>query len=46
MSKPEVKIPLPRRILEYNITMELDEVGLGTWTRLIWFRIGAGGGLL
>jgi hypothetical protein len=26
--------------------MDLQEVGWGTWTGLIWLRIGTGGGLL
>ena len=26
--------------------MDLQEVGRGTWTTLIWFRIGTGGGAL
>ena len=29
-----------------NIKMDLQEVGWGTWTGLIWLRIGTGGGLL
>jgi hypothetical protein len=29
-----------------NIKMDLQEVGLGAWTGLIWLRIGTGGGLL
>jgi hypothetical protein len=26
--------------------MDLEEVGWGTWTGLIWLRIGTGGGIL
>jgi hypothetical protein len=26
--------------------MDLQEVGWGAWTELIWLRIGTGGGLL
>jgi hypothetical protein len=36
----------PRRRWEDNIKMDLHEVGWGAWTRLIWLRIGTGGGLL
>ena len=45
MGKPEGKRPLdrPRRKFEDNIKMDLQEVGSGTWTGLIWFRIGTGG---
>jgi hypothetical protein len=31
---------------EDNIKMDLQEVGWGAWTALIWLRIGTGGGLL
>jgi hypothetical protein len=31
---------------EDNIKMDLQEVGWGAWTGLIWLRIGTGGGLL
>jgi hypothetical protein len=31
---------------ENNIMMELQEVGWGTWTGLIWLRIGASAGHL
>jgi hypothetical protein len=46
---PEGRRPLgrPRCRWEHNIKMDLQEVGLGgTWTGLIWLRIGTGGGLL
>jgi hypothetical protein len=33
----------PRRRCEDNIKMDLQEVGWGTWTGLIWLRIGTGG---
>jgi hypothetical protein len=36
----------PRRRWENNIKMDLQEVGWGAWTGLIWLRIGTGGGLL
>jgi hypothetical protein len=38
----------PRRRWEDNVKMDLQEVGWGggTWTGLIWLRIGTGGGLL
>jgi hypothetical protein len=29
-----------------NIKMDLQEVGCGSWTGLIWLRIGTGGGIL
>jgi hypothetical protein len=46
--KPEGRRPLgrPRRRWEYNIKMDLREVGLGAQTGSIWLRIGTGGGLL
>jgi hypothetical protein len=31
---------------EDNIKMDLQEVGWGAWTGLIWLRIGTGGGVL
>jgi hypothetical protein len=45
VGKTERKIPLGRtkRGWEDNIKMDLQEVGLGTWTGLIWLRIGTGG---
>jgi hypothetical protein len=36
----------PRRRWEDNIKVDLQEVGWGAWTGLIWLRIGTGGGLL
>jgi hypothetical protein len=36
----------PRCRWEDNIKIDLYEVGCGTWTGLIWLRIGTGGGLL
>jgi hypothetical protein len=36
----------PRRRWEDNIKIDLQEVGWGAWTGLIWLRIGTGGGLL
>jgi len=36
----------PRRRLEANVKVDLQEVGWGTWTGLIWLRIGTNGGLL
>jgi hypothetical protein len=48
VGRPEGRRPLgrPRRRREDNIKMDLQEVGLGAWTGLIWLRIGTGGGLL
>jgi hypothetical protein len=46
VGKPEGKRPLgrPRRVWEDNIKMDLQEVGRGTWTGLMWLRIGTCGG--
>jgi hypothetical protein len=48
VGRPEVRRPLerPRRRWEDSIKMDLQEVGWGAWTGLIWLRIGTGGGLL
>jgi len=49
MRKPKGKGPLgkPRHRWEDNIKMHLQEVGWeGTWTGLIWLRIGISGKLL
>jgi hypothetical protein len=48
VGKPERKGPLvrPRNRWEDNIKMDLQEVGFGTRTGIIWLRIGTGGGLL
>jgi hypothetical protein len=48
VGKPEGKRPLgsPRRRWEYNIKMDLQEVGCGVWTGLSWLRIETGGGHL
>ena len=45
VGKPEGKRPLgrPRRSWDDNIKMEW---GLESWTGLIWFKIGTGGGHL
>jgi hypothetical protein len=45
VGKPEGKRPLGRGV-DNNIKMDLQEVGCGAWTGLIWLRIGTGGGLL
>ena len=29
-----------------NSKMDLQEIGWGTWTGLMWLRVGTGGGLL
>jgi hypothetical protein len=46
MGKPEGKRPVgrPRHRWDCNIKMDLQEVGLGAWTGLIWLRIRTGGG--
>jgi hypothetical protein len=48
VGSPERRLPLgrPRRRWEDNIKMDLQEVGWGAWTGLIWLRIRTGGGLL
>jgi hypothetical protein len=48
VGRPEGRRPLgrPRRRWENNIKIDLQEVGWGAWTGLIWLRIGTGGGLL
>ena len=48
VEKREGKRPLgrPRRRWEDNIKMDLQEVGWGIWTELIWLRVGTGGGQL
>jgi hypothetical protein len=48
VGRPEGKRPLGRhaRRCEYNIKMDLQEVGWRAWTGLFWLRIGTGGGLL
>jgi hypothetical protein len=48
VGRPEGRRPLgrPRCRWEDNIKMDLQEVGWGAWTGLIWLRIGTGGGLL
>jgi hypothetical protein len=48
VGKPEGRRPLrgPRHRWEYNIKIDLREVGWGAWTGSIWLRIGTGGGLL
>jgi hypothetical protein len=48
VGRPEEMRPLgrPRCRWEDNIKMNLQKVGWGTWTGLIWLWIGTGGGLL
>jgi hypothetical protein len=48
VGKPEGQKPLvrPRSRWEDNIQMDLQEVGWGAWTGLIWLRTQTGGGLL
>jgi hypothetical protein len=45
MGKLEGKRPLgrPRRRWEYNVKMDLKDVGCGVWIRSIWLKIGRGG---
>ena len=48
VGKPEGKRPLGRPRLRWNgnIKMNLQEVGWGAWTGLIWLTMGTGGGHL
>jgi hypothetical protein len=48
VGKPVGKRPLgiPRHRWEINIKMDLQEVGWGAWTGLIWLRIDTSDGLL
>jgi len=48
VGKPEGKRPLgrPRHRWEYNIKMDLQEVGLGVRIGSSWLRIGTGDGQL
>jgi hypothetical protein len=48
VGRPEGRRPLrrPRRRWDDNIKMDLQEMGWGAWTGLIWLRIGTGGRLL
>jgi hypothetical protein len=48
VGKPKGERPLgrPRHGWEDNIKMDLQEVGWGTWTGLIWLRLGTGDGLV
>jgi hypothetical protein len=47
VGKTEGRRPLgrPRRRWEDNIKVDLQEVGWGAWTSLIWLRIRTDGGL-
>ena len=47
VEKPEGKKSLGRHrcTWEYNNKMDLQEMGLGAWTGLIWLKTEAGGGL-
>jgi hypothetical protein len=38
-----VKLGRPTRRWEDNIKTDLQEVGWGVWTGLIWLRVGTGG---
>jgi hypothetical protein len=48
MGKPEEKRPLgrPRSNWKDNIQTDVQEIGSGAWTGLIWLRKGTSGGLL
>ena len=47
VENPKGRGPLgrPGRGWEGNIKIDVREVGLGAWTRSIWFRTGTGGKL-
>jgi hypothetical protein len=47
VGRPERRRPLgrSRRRWEDNIKKDLQEVGWGAWTGLIWLKIGTGGEL-
>jgi hypothetical protein len=45
-SEGETPVGRPRLRWEDNIKMDLQEVGWGSWTGLIWLRIWTGGWLL
>jgi hypothetical protein len=48
VGRPEGMRPLgrPRRRWEDNIAMNVQEVGWGAWSAMIWSRTRTGGGLL
>jgi len=46
VGKSEGKRPLGRPRWEDRIKMDLQEVGWGAWTELMWLRKGSVGGLL
>jgi len=48
LGKREGKRPFGRHRLRWkdNIKMDVQEVGCGAWTGLIWLRTGTDGGLL
>ena len=48
VGRPEGGMPLgrPRHRWEYNIKVDLQEVGRGAWMGLVWQRTGTAGGLL
>jgi hypothetical protein len=48
VGRPEGRRPLERlrHRWEDNIKVDLQEVEWGAWSKLIWLRIGTGGGLL
>jgi hypothetical protein len=47
VGKPEGKRPLgrPRLTWQDSIKIDLQKNTMGTWTELIWLRIGTSGGL-
>jgi hypothetical protein len=46
VEKPEIRRPLgrPSHRWEDNVELDLPEVGRRAWTRMMWLRIGTGGG--
>jgi len=45
MYRPSGPLERTRRRWEYDIKMDLQKVGSGAWSGLIWFRIGPDDGL-
>jgi hypothetical protein len=48
VGRPKGRRPLgrPMHRRENDIKMDIQEVGWGAWTGLLWLRVGTGGGLL
>jgi hypothetical protein len=46
MPEGKILLGIPRRRWEYNIKMDLKEIGFGVWIEFIWLRIRVGGAIL